>query len=252
MMTAVIIDDEEKIRSTIKNIISVHDIPLTILGEADNKNDGAELVLEVDPDVILLDVMLGEETSFDMLRIIGELKSKVIFISGFEQYALEAFKFSAVDYILKPVDPEELESAIEKVEQQLKTEDASLKLDVLLNNLVDQKSQERKIVLQTVEKTYVVQIQDILRCESNNNYTRFYLKSGEKLFISKPIKHYDELLENYNFFRVHKSHLVNMEFVQGVIKKDNGFVELISGDVVPISSRKRDKTLAIISQMGVN
>ncbi len=252
MMTAVIIDDEEKIRSTIKNIISVHDIPLKILGEADNKNDGAELLVNMEPDVILLDVMLGEDTSFDMLRIVGELKSKVIFISGFEQYALEAFKFSAVDYILKPVDPEELELAVEKLEQQLKTEDASLKLDVLLDNLVDQKSQEKKIVLQTTEKTFVVQIQDILRCESNNNYTRFYLRGGEKLFISKPIKHYDELLANYNFFRVHKSHLVNMEFVQGVIKKDNGFVELVNGDLVPISSRKRDKTMSIISQMGIN
>lgn len=252
MITAVIIDDEVKIRETLKNIISTHDIPLRIIGEASDKDSGVELVVDLEPDLILLDVMLGEETSFDMLRLIDEVKSKVIFISGFEQFALEAFKFSAVDYILKPVDPEELIEAIVKVEKQLQTAEASVKLDVLLNNLSDLKAQEKKIVLQTLEKTFVVQIQDILRCESNNNYTRFYLKSGEKLLISKPIKQYDELLANYNFYRVHKSHLVNMNFVNGIVKKDGGFLELTNGELVPISTRKKERTLAIISNMGVN
>jgi len=150
MITAVIIDDEVKIRETLKKIISTHDIPFLIIGEAANKDGGVELVVDLEPDLILLDVMLGEETSFDMLRLIDEVKSKVIFISGFEQFALEAFKFSAVDYILKPVDPEELIEAVVKVEKQLQTAEASVKLDALLNNLSDLKAQEKKIVFQTL------------------------------------------------------------------------------------------------------
>ncbi|MFT5821749.1 MAG: two-component system LytT family response regulator [Crocinitomix sp.] len=252
MISAVIIDDEVNVRNTLKSIILAHDIPLKIIGEADNKINGAELVINAKPDLILLDVMLGEDTSFEMLRIVGEIKSKVIFISGFEQFAIEAFKFSAVDYILKPVDPDELANAVYRVEQQIQTNEASIKLDVLLNNLSTENDQNKKIVLQTLEKTFIIQIQDILRCESNNNYTYFYLKNGEKLLISKPIKQYDELLANYNFFRVHKSHLVNMNFVKGIIKKDGGFIELINADLVPISSRKKEKTLSIINQMGVN
>ncbi len=252
MISAVIIDDENKVRQTLKGIISTHDIPLNIIGEADNKNSGAELIVNTNPDVILLDVMLGKDTSFDMLKLIGNMKSKVIFISGFEQFAIEAFKFSAVDYILKPVDPDELLAAIKKVEQQIQSDNASVKLDVLLNNLSNTNNQEKKIVLQTLEKTFIIQIQDILRCESNNNYTYFYLKNGEKLLISKPIKQYDELLSNYNFCRVHKSHLVNMNFVKGILKKDGGYIELINGGLVPISSRKKEKIVSAINQMGVN
>lgn len=254
MVTAVIIDDEAKVREVLKKMIAFHEIPIEILGEAADVTSGAELVLSTNPDVILLDVMLGSETSFEMLRKIGAVRSKVIFISGFEQYAIEAFKFSAIDYILKPVDPEELTTAILKVKKQLETDQASLKLDVLLKNFYqqDQNSQDKKMVLQTQEKTHIIQIKDILRCESSNNYTHFYLKNNEKLLISKPIKQYDELLGNYHFYRVHKSHLVNMNFVKGVVKRDGGFLELINSDLVPISSRKKEKILDLIKQMGVN
>lgn len=253
MISTVIIDDEEKVRNTLKRIIAVHDIPIAIIGEASDKNSGAQLILNTEPDLVLLDVMLGNDTSFDMLKTIGELKSKIIFVSGFEQFAIEAFKFSAVDYILKPVDPNELVQAVKRVAAQLQTAKASVKLDVLLSNLsVAQNEQDKKIVLQTLEKTHVVQIKDILRCESAANYTSFYLKNGEKLVISKPIKLYDELLTGYNFFRVHKSHLVNMNFVKGILKKEGGYIELINADLVPISSRKKEKTLELIHKMGVN
>ena len=252
MITAVIIDDEVNVRTTLKNIIATHNIPLNIIGEAANKDEGAELIIKASPDLILLDVMLGKETSFDMLRLIGDVKSRVVFISGFEEFAIEAFKFSAVDYILKPVDYEELTAAVHKVEKQIETDDIAVKLDVLLNNLSNKNSQDKKIVLQTLEKTFIIQIQDILRCESDNNYTCFYLKNGEKLLISKPIKQFDELLANYNFCRVHKSHLVNMNFVKGVVKKEGGSVELINSDLVPISSRRKEKILSIINSMGVN
>lgn len=252
MISAVIIDDEVKVRNALKSLIAVHDIPLNIIGEAGDKDSGAELILNTNPDLILLDVMLGNDTSFEMLRTIQEIKSKVIFISGFERFAIEAFKFSAVDYILKPVDPQALSQAIERVQKQLETDKTSLNLEVLLRNLNDKESQAKKIVLQTLEKTYIVPIQEILRCESNNNYTYFYLESGERLLISKPIKQYDELLANYGFYRVHKSHLVNMNFVTGVLKKDGGFLELTNADLVPISSRRKEKTLALVNQMGVN
>lgn len=253
MISAVIIDDEKNVRDTLRRIVEVHNIPVSIVGEATNINEGANLIRSIEPDLILLDVMLGDHTSFDMLRMISKLKSKIVFVSGFEQFAIEAFKFSAIDYILKPVDPEELNQAVQRVTKQLQSEKASIKFDVLLSNLSSPKNkQDKKIVLQTLEKTHVVHMKDVLRCESANNYTVFYLKNGEKLVISKPIKIYDELLSDYNFFRVHKSHLVNMNFVKGVLKRDGGYIELVNTDLVPISSRKKDKTLALINKMGVN
>lgn len=252
MLSTVIIDDEPIARNVLKKIISAYNIPVHIVGEAAGVKEGAELLIKLNPDLVLLDVVLGKERSFDMLRILPEIKSKIIFISGFEQFAIDAFKFSAIDYILKPIDSEELMTAIQKAQKQLQIDQTALKIDVLLKNLNNTDGQHQKIVLQTQEKTHIVRIRDILRCESSNNYTHFHLKNGNKILISKPIKQYDELLGNYSFFRVHKSHLVNMDSVVSVVKKDGGFLELINGDLIPISSRKREKTLSIVSKLGVN
>jgi len=252
MLSAVIIDDEPTARNVLRKIIAANNIPVSIVGEAGSVKEGAELLIQLNPDLILLDVVLGKERSFDMLRILPEIRSKIIFVSGFEQFAIDAFKFSAIDYILKPVDGEELMAAIQKAERQLQIDQTALKIDVLLKNLSNTDRQDQKIVLQTHERTHIVQIRNILRCESSNNYTEFHLKNGNQVLISKPIKQYDELLGNYNFFRVHKSHLVNMDSVVSVVKKDGGFLELINGDLIPISSRKKEKTLSIVSKLGVN
>lgn len=251
MNTAVIIDDEQQVRETLKKIIKNFEIPIVIVGEAGDKDNGVKVINEHQPDLVLLDVMLGETKSFEILKEVGQLSAKVIFISGYNEFAIEAFKFSAIDYLLKPVDPNELKEAVERATSQLKNEQASLKLDVLLSNLMAN-NQNKKIVLQTLSKTYIVQIQDILRCESSNNYTQFFLKNGDKILVSKPIKIYEDLLANFNFFRVHKSHLVNLNFVKGILKKDGGFIELTNKEKVPISSRKRDKLNSVINSLGVN
>lgn len=252
MHTAVIIDDEKRVRDILKNITITFQLPIDIIGEASNKSEGIEIITTLDPDIVLMDVMLGEIKSFEILKELRNFNGKVIFISGYNEFAVEAFRFSAIDYLLKPIDPEELKEAVQRATEQLKNDQASLKLEVLLSNLVANGASDKKIVLQTLEKTFIVQVQDILRCESSNNYTQFFLKSGEKLLISKPIKLYDDLLTPYHFYRVHKSHLVNINFVKGIIKKDGGYLELTNNDQVPISSRKKDKITAIIGSIGIN
>lgn len=251
MKTAVIIDDEKQARETIKKIIDTFKIPVFVVGEAGNKEEAIKTILETNPDIILLDVMLGEIKSFDVLKELNQITAKIIFISGYNEFAIEAFKFSAIDYLLKPVEPTEFKNAILKATQQLKSEQASLKLDVLLNNLMAT-NQDKKMVLQTLNKTYIIKVQDILRCESSNNYTQFSLKNGEKILVSKPIKTYEDLLCNLNFFRVHKSHLVNLNYVKGVLKKDGGFLELMNKEVIPISSRKKEKLNSVINSLGFN
>lgn len=252
MNTAVIIDDEKQIRDTLKRIIEAFSLPVHVIGEASNKDEGVAIINNLSPDIVLLDVMLGDTKSFEILKQIDSFSGKIIFVSGYNEFAIEAFKFSAIDYLLKPVDPNELSEAIVRATNQLKNDQASLKLDVLLSNLVNKNDQSKKIVLQTLSKTHIVQVQDILRCESSNNYTQFFLSNDEKLLISKPIKLYDDLLSSYNFHRVHKSHLVNINYVKGILKKDGGYLELINEDMVPISSRKKDKVVALINSIGIN
>jgi two-component system LytT family response regulator len=231
-----VIDDEARARETIINILGLSEIPHEVLGQASDVSSGYSLITEKNPDLVLLDINLTDGTGFDILRKFNDFDFKVIFITAHEEYAVTAFKFSAVDYILKPVVAGDLLAAIEKAYHEIRKNDTELKLSTLLSNL----DKIRKIVLKTAESIHIVNVQNIIRCESDINYTTFYLHNEEKLLVSRTLKEFAELLEPAGFFRTHQSHLVNLDHVIRYDKTEGGHLVMDDESIVPVSSRKKE------------
>lgn len=249
MLKIVIIEDEERTLSAIKSIIDDYCDDTDIIGTARSINEALEVFNSCQPDVVLSDINLPDGTSFDLFNQLDETDFKIIFITAFEEYAIKAIKFSAFDYLVKPVNPKELIATIQNARLQLEKENAQLKLEALLANVNDFSKHLKKLVLKTSESIYVVDIQDIIRCESDSSYTSFFLLDKRKIMVSKVLKEYDELLQGSGFIRVHKSHLVNLNYIDRFNKAEGGYIVMKDGSDVPVSQRKRDKLLLLIESL---
>jgi len=236
MIRVAVIDDEARARETIIRILSLSDNDLNVVGEAGDVQSGYDLIHEKTPDLVLLDISLTDGTGFDILRKFQEIKFKVIFITAHEEYAITAFKFSAVDYILKPVVAGDLLSAVDKASREMQKEETELKLGTLLANL----DKIKKIVLKTAESIHIINVKNIIRCEADVNYTTFFLNNSEKLLVSKTLKEFSEMLEPAGFFRTHQSHLVNLEHIIRYDKTEGGHLVMVDESIVPVSTRKRE------------
>ncbi len=236
-------------REVISSIIKNHCKQVQIVGEADGVKSGIDVIKEYKPDVILLDIQMHDGSGFDLLNKLKPFDFKVIFISAYEEHALRAFKFSAVDYILKPIDSTELVASIEKIEQLMKPATLSENLTVLENNYSSKDRENKKLILKTQESIYAVNIKDIVRCEADTSYTTFFLNNSQKILISKPLKEYDELLAEFGFFRIHQSHLINLDYFKQFKKADGGFAIMSDNSAIPVSSRKKDLFLQAIEKL---
>ncbi len=237
MISIAVIDDETRARETIIDILGLSPVELSIVGEADSVNSAYELIVSKSPDLILLDINLPDGTGFDLMKKFDKILFKVVFITAHQEYALKAFKYSAVDYIMKPITAAELLGAVEKVQDGLSKEETALKLNTLLLNL----EKLKKIVLKTAESIHIINVSQIIRCEADVNYTVFFLADGKKLLVSKPLKEFDELLTTAGFFRTHQSHLVNLEHISRYDKSDGGYLVMDNNVTVPVSVRKKDQ-----------
>lgn len=184
-------------------------------------------------------------TGFDLLKKFEKISFKVIFITAHEEHAIKAFKFSALDYILKPLTAGELLNAVEKVIDLKQKEETELKLSAFLSNL----DKIKKIVLKTAESIHIVQVKNIIRCEADVNYTTFFLDNDDKLVVSKTLKEYSELLEPSGFYRTHQSHLVNLDHILRYDKTEGGHLVMADESIVPVSSRKRDNLFKVFENM---
>lgn len=247
MYRILVIDDEQSVRGVIKDIIQLYIPNAQVVGEANSVITGMKAIHDADPDIVLLDIHLDDGTGFDLLNKIEKIAFKVIFITAYEEFALRAFKFSAVDYILKPVDPEELLSAIQKAGEILQHE-MDLRLGILKNNMAKE-SPCKKILLKTSDNIYLVKTEDILYMESDQGYTRIYLENMTMILVSRNLGEFEEMLHPAGFFRVHKSYLVNLDKISHFEKADGGFVIMSNGLRVPVASRKREKFLQVIENL---
>ncbi len=247
--TIIIIDDEPSIRQNLKHQLKLIQPNVQIVAEANNVEESLAILQEYEAEIVFLDIEMPDGTGFDLLKKCQNFKSKLIFITAHNDYAVQAFKVCALDYLLKPIDLEELEIALEKANDQLHKENTQFKINTFLDNIADTNLKQKKIVLKTSESIEVVTISDIVRLESSNNYTSFYLKNGHNILISKTLKDYEDILEGYGFFRIHQSHLVNMIFFQKYEKKDGGLVVLKDGTMLPLSSRKKDAFLKVLESL---
>ena len=239
-MKAVLIDDEISNLENLRILLEKHCPQVTIIATAQNISDAVDAIEKYLPDLVFLDIQMGEKTGFDVLKLLPTRNFEVIFVTAYDQYGIQAVKFAALDYLLKPVDIEELMSAVNKAEQKLATQVQNLQLDFLLQQLKKPEAKISKIALQMQSEIRYVALSEIIRCEADNTYTYFFLSSNEKIVVSKSLKEYADLLRPNGFLRTHQSHLVNPNYVKSWLKEDGGILLLTSGETIPVSKPNKD------------
>jgi len=240
---ALIIDDLENARATLDADLKKYCPQIAVVGHADGVKSGIKAILEHKPDVIFLDIEMGDGTGFDVLTALPRPTFQVIFTTGLDSYGIKAIKFSALDYLLKPVDPAELVRAVGKLDQNASSKNVNAGLEFLLSNLKDRTTTPKRIAIHSLEKVELVSIDDIIRCESQGAYTIFHLKSKEQILATRNLKEYESLLEEHDFLRVHHSHLINFAHLKEYIKKDGGYAVMTDKSQVPVSFRKKNVLL---------
>lgn len=246
MLRAIVIDDIEAIRKKNIELIKKHCLNVTILAEADGVESGVSAIKQYLPDLVFLDVEMKDGTGFDVLQKLKPINFKVIFVTGHEAFATKAFRYSALDYLLKPLNPLDLIEAVHKATNSIDKELLELKFNTLFTNLERPKNLQ-KIVLKTFDKIFSLNIQDIVRCESEKNYTTFYLLDGQKLLISNTLKEYDTLLCPMGFFRSHQSHLINMAYFDYFSKAEGGTIMMKDKSAIPLAVRKKEDFLLLLN-----
>lgn len=241
-----IVDDEKRIRTSLKHVIKLHYTNADVVAEAENINSALDLVHLFEIDVVLLDIKMPGGTGFDLLTQLMPVKFKVIFITAYDEFAVKAFKYSALDYLLKPVVPSELVSALKKAHEKVNEEKENIKLKVFLGNI---QQEEKNIVLNTLEETHVVNINQIIRCEACRNYTRFFVSNKKAILVSKGLKDFEKTLSSDQFYRPHQSHLINLSFVNRLEKRDCWNLIMKDGSKVPVSTRKHNEIIEVLKRV---
>jgi two-component system LytT family response regulator len=249
MIRGIIVEDEKHSRETLVGLLKRYCKNVAVVAEADSYRSGLAVIKEHNPDVVFLDIQMPDGSGFRLLEEVGQVNFEIIFTTAFDQFAIKAIKYSALDYLLKPIDPEELVNALKKVEVRLSNQGVNENIQVLLENIKSKEPDPHKIVLSTSEKIHIIETDQILRCESDNYYTNFFLIDGKKILVSKTLKENEEMLGGHNFIRPHKSHLVNVKYIKGFLRNDGGYIEMTDGSQIPVSRRKREKIIEIITHI---
>ena len=249
MIKVVIVDDEPDNRSFNGNLLKENFPDLKVIGEAGSVEEAVKVIKEKEPDLVLMDIEINGGTGFNVLQKLKPYDFKVIFITAFNDFALKAIKFSAMDYIVKPVNETEFINAIERVINAIESKENLRKQNDVLLDFFKSDKQHGKLVLKTSDAINLVDIPDIIYCRSENVYTSFFLTTGEEIIVSKSIKDYSELLSEYGFFRPHQSYLVNLNYVKKIDKADGGFIVLKNGKEIPVSVRQKKKILDMFSKL---
>lgn len=248
MLKLVIADDVENIRESLSEMINLYCPGVKVAAMTSNVADTVKTLLTEQPDVLLLDVEMTDGTGFDVLKQFPDPKFKTIFITAYQHYSLEAFRFSALDYLLKPVDPVELQKAISKASDRIDIEKLSIKIESFLHN-IQAATSSKKIVLKTADNIHVVAISEILYCEADEGYTNFHLTDGSKILVSRTLAEYDEMLSSCGFVRIHQSYLININYIKRYEKGDGGKVIMNNNVSLPVATRKKDNLLQILNKL---
>jgi len=246
MYKAIIIEDDPMLAQTLAKIIKAEAPYFELKGEAPSITGAKKLIDEVRPDVVFCDVELEDGLSFQLLSELEKIDFEIIFVTAFGHYAINAFRYSAIDFVLKPIDPDDIRQASERVLESLGKKNINERMQNFLFNR-SQAPTEQKIILQTTTSTHYVPIREIVRCEADINYTRFFLDNGKTIMVSKTMSEFEKMLPAH-FFRVHRSHLLNLNYVQEFKKKSN-LVVLSNNEKIEISTRKREAFLEALQNL---
>ncbi len=245
MMRAVIVDDVELARRSLAGDIAEHCPDVIVVGEASGVATGAAVVRQLRPDLLFLDVTLDDGSGFDLLDRIGDNSAMVILTTASDAHGIRGVKSGAIDYLLKPIDPDELASAVERARARFAARGShggaqAQDRPAILPGPV------RRIALNTADRVHVVALEEILRCESHRNYTLFHLSGKRNVLVTRTLKEFEELLEPYGFFRVHHSHLINISFVREYVKGEGGYAIMADGTHVTVAVRKKESLLRLL------
>ena len=238
---AIIIEDEKSNRENLAKILLEYCSEVNVLAQCSSAIDGRKAIIEHRPDLVFLDIEMPGGDGFSLLESFEEINFEVIFVTAYNQYGIKAVKFCALDYLLKPVDILELSQAVEKVQKRLKAKTDQLRLQTLLANRSNESNP--KIALPLSDKIVFIDVTSIIRCQGEGNYTHIYLKGEEKLLASKTLKEFEELLSDYNFLRVHQSHLINLNEVKAYVKSDGGYIKMNDNSSVSISRQRKEMVM---------
>ncbi len=250
MKRVIIIDDESNSREHLKNLIEEYCPLLSVNGEADGVDSGFKLIQQLKPDAIFLDIAMQDGTGFDLLDRFNNYPFQVIFQTAFDEFAIKAFKYSAVDYLLKPVSISDLVKAANKIADDQNRSEITQQLSNLLE--LSKKKKFERIVLTSNEGMHFIETSDIVRLQADVNYTTFYLNSKERITVTKTIKSFEDLLPEDSFFRPHQSHIVNLKYVKKILKEDGGYALMEDDSKVSISRRKKDHFITVMQNNSTN
>ena len=243
----VIIEDDSTALKNAKSIIQDFFPELELSGTADNPGAALELIKKVAPSIAIFDINLKKGNAFDIIEQLPEINFQIVWTTAYEQYAIQAFRISAVDYLLKPYKTAELVKALQKAQENLHKKQYHQQLETLSHNM--NQPDNSRIVLHTSEALHIVNIDDIVHCRADDNYTFFVLEQTEGIIVSKPLKSYAELLRHNNFCRVHQSHLVNLKKIRRYTKGKNAHLVMQNNDKVPVSKGMRNEIVHYIDQL---
>jgi two-component system, LytTR family, response regulator len=245
MITAILIDDEPKGRLVLRQKLAAYCSNVQVVAEADNGKEAIALIRQYRPTVVFLDIEMPVMNGFDILNAIEEKDFHIIFTTAYDQYAIKAIKYAAFDYLLKPVDIEELRRAVEKIEA-IKNKQLGKQVELMQQNMQQPKKNFKKLAIPALDGLHFFDISDIIHLEAHSNYTTIHFSNHPKITASRTLKEFEELLPADIFFRAHHSHIINLEYVKRYIKGEGGQVELKNGDYVDISRRKKEDFLKAI------
>ncbi len=244
MIKTVIVDDESRGIKSVEALIRTSNLPLEVIGTAQSKKEAVELIEKTKPQLVFLDIEMPPDTGFSILDMLPKIDFKVIFITAFHEYAVKAFNYAALDYLLKPVSVSDFNKSVQRV---ISIQSQNLQFEVLKDEV--QNGRSGKIVLPTNDAYHIVSINEIEYCRADDNYTYFYFINGTNLLVSKSLKEFDDLLSDHQFFRIHKTFLINLKYLNRIVKKEGGYAVMKSEIELPISLRKRTELLLVLKSL---
>lgn len=248
-LKAVIVEDEKHSRETLKNLLEEFCVNVEIVGLASSVEEAVSTISKLKPDVVFLDIELQTGTGFDVINQLNNIQFEIIFTTAFDQYAIKAVKFSSLDYLLKPIDLEELQNAVEKARKKKNQEVYKKQLETLMLNLKQRKPTLNKICLATSDGFEFIEVNNILYCKAEGSYTKFVLKNKDTILVSKHLKEFENMLLEQDFMRVHNSYLINLKEVKKYIKSDGGYIIMNNNDTVSVSRSKKEDFIRVMSTL---
>jgi two-component system LytT family response regulator len=240
-LTAILIDDESSSRNSLRHKLVNHCPGITVLAECENGEEGIKAIQKLNPDIVFLDVEMPRMNGFVMLQQLQDRNFELIFTTAYDHYAIRAIRFSALDYLVKPIEIKSLTEAVEKAKEKKQTGSTNQRIETLLYNLIDEQNVHKRIAIPSLEGLQFIEVGDIIYLEAESNYTFIFLQSGVKLTVSKTLKDFEELLPAQHFIRIHHSYIINKNHIRKYLKGDGGQVLMSNEKLLDVARRKKEE-----------